>query len=112
MALPFEAFDNLDRRCTQALLSASLSLFHGMRRSRSELSEQLRNTMASLETLCEKEGEKWAADERWANASHRFDAYSRVRDELGYGRVGCLGCENSLSLNPASAPRKSPPGAS
>jgi hypothetical protein len=75
---PFEAFANLDKRCAQALLSASLTLAHAMRRSRHELSAQLRNTMACLEVLCEKENEISAAQARWEAVAGRFDVWSEL----------------------------------
>lgn len=84
LKLPFEAFERLDRRCVQALLSASLSLHYGMRRSGNELSAQLRNTLASLENLCEKEGDLWAADGRWDTISNRLGVWAKVTDEFAY----------------------------
>jgi hypothetical protein len=80
---PFEAFAHLDHRCAQALLSAALNLFNARRRSRSELSAQLRNTMAALEVLCEKEGELGAAEGRWGKVSARFDVWTEL-EKRGY----------------------------
>ncbi|MET0602091.1 MAG: hypothetical protein ABW167_08900 [Baekduia sp.] len=78
LKLPFDAFANLEKRCAQALLSASQNLAHAMRRSRHELSAQLRNTMACLEVLCEKEGEQFAAEARWEAVAARFDVWSEL----------------------------------
>jgi hypothetical protein len=83
LSAPFEAFAHLDRRCAQAMLSAALNLFNAMRRSRSELSSQLRNTMATLEVLCEKEGEMGAAEGRWSNVAARFDVWKELANR-GY----------------------------
>lgn len=83
LTAPFEAFAHLDRRCAQALLSATLALFAANRRSRSELSAQLRNTMAALESLCEKENELWAAQERWVKVAARFDVWTEL-SQRGY----------------------------
>lgn len=85
LAAPFEAFSHLDRRCAQALLSAALNLFNAGRRSRSELSAQLRNTMATLEVLCEKQGELGAAEARWARVAARFDVWAELANR-GYSR--------------------------
>lgn len=78
LVAPFEAFAHLDRRCAQALLSSALNLFTASRRSRNQLSGQLRSTMASLEVLCEKPGELWAAEGRWATVAARFNVWQEV----------------------------------
>jgi hypothetical protein len=78
LTAPFEAFAHLDRRCAQSLLSAALNLFNAGRRSRTELSAQLRNTMAALEVLCEEEGALWAAEGRWKNVAARFDVWTEL----------------------------------
>ena len=83
LAAPFEAFAHLERRCAQALLSAALNLFNARRRSRTELSTQLRNTMAGVEVLCEEEGALWQAQGRWEKVAARFDVWSEL-ETRGY----------------------------
>jgi hypothetical protein len=86
LAAPFEAFAHLDRRCAQALLGAALNLFNAFRRSRSEVSAQLRNVMASLEVLCEEQGKLWAAEARWEKIADRFDVWSEI-EKIGYDKA-------------------------
>lgn len=79
LRVPFEAIANRNHRCCQALLSSSLALFQASRRSRFQLSEQLRNAQTAIEVLCERAPGEGAFLRRWERLADRFQIWDRVR---------------------------------
>jgi hypothetical protein len=80
---PFQAVAVKDRRCAQALLSASLTLHTASRGSRYQLSERLRAVRSAIETLCESAPGKSDAEERWERLVARYGV-ENVLAERGY----------------------------
>jgi hypothetical protein len=78
LRVPFEAMDALDKRCAQALLSASLALLQASRASRSPLSEQLRNLHSAIEALCEPAPGAPGASGRWRQLADRLGVWSEL----------------------------------
>lgn len=76
---PFEAIENRERRCCQALLSSSLAVFQASRRSRFQLSEQLRSAQTAIEALCETAPGKGGAIQRWERVTEKLQIWERVR---------------------------------
>jgi len=79
LRMPFEAIENLDRRSSQALLSAAHAHQQASRASRFLLSERVRNVHAAIECLCEPEPGAGGAYDRWEIVADRFGVW----DELG-----------------------------
>jgi hypothetical protein len=79
LRVPFEALALVhERRCCQALLSSSLALLSASRGSRSQLSEQLRDVQAAIETLCEPSPGEWGAFERWDRLADRSGVWNEL----------------------------------
>jgi hypothetical protein len=79
LAIPFQAIENLERRSSQALLSAALAQQQASRASRFLLSERIRNIHAAIECLCEPEPGAGGAYGRWEIIANRFGVW----DEMG-----------------------------
>jgi hypothetical protein len=80
---PFQAFAVKDRRCAQALLSASLALHTASRASRYQLSERLRAVRSAIEMLCESAPGKSDAESRWERLVAKYDI-EKTLAERGY----------------------------
>lgn len=82
---PFEAFDHVDRRPAQALLSGTAAVHAGTRATRSQVSERLRDVRAAIESLCQPPpGARGNADDRWEHLAKRFRVWDRVADARAY----------------------------
>src|SRR5918999_4538652 len=84
LSVPFEAMAVRERRSAQALLSSSLALVQGGRRSRIQLSEEIRATIAAIELLCEREPLARDAFTRWAMVAQRLGVWEKA-GVRGYG---------------------------
>ncbi len=82
---PFEAFERLDRRPAQALLSSTAAVHAGSRATRSQLSERLRDVRAAIESLCQPPpGVRGNADSRWKHLAERFGVWEELADARAY----------------------------
>lgn len=82
---PFEAFEHLNRRSAQALLSGTAAIYSGQRASRSQLSERIRDVRAAIECLCEPACcEDGHVRERWERLAQRFAVWDQVADARAY----------------------------
>jgi hypothetical protein len=81
---PFEAFEHLDRRPAQALLSATLAAHSASRATRSLLSERIRDVRAAVESLCEPPGGSGSVRKRWQRLAARFGVWDRVAVNRAY----------------------------
>lgn len=84
LASPFEAFDRLDRRSAQALLSGTSAHYAAGRASRAPLSERIRDVQAALECLCEPAPGAGRARARWKSLAERFKVWDRVSAARAY----------------------------
>ena len=78
LAAPFEAFEHLDRRCAQALLSGTAAWFAAGRASRLLLSQRVREVRAAVECLCDPGPGQRGARERWAALTGRLGVWDRL----------------------------------
>ena len=83
LAAPFTAFDALDRRCAQALLSSTATLYRCEVGSGLTLSERISEIARAVERLCESpDGESaWG---RWDRLAARFEVWSGLERNRGY----------------------------
>jgi hypothetical protein len=83
LAAPFTAFDALDRRCAQALLSSTGTLYRCEVGSGLTLSERISEITRAIERLCEPpSGESaWG---RWDRLAAHFDVWSGLEKNRGY----------------------------
>jgi hypothetical protein len=85
LTAPFEAFEHLDRRPAQALLSATLAAHSASRATRSLLSERIRDVRAAVESLCEPPaGSSQRVRKRWERVAVRFGVWDRVAENRAY----------------------------
>jgi hypothetical protein len=85
LAAPFEAFERLDRRSAQALLSSTVAVHAGSRATRAQVAERLRDVMAALECLCvAPTGVRGRPEERWRRLAARFDVWDQVARRRAY----------------------------
>jgi hypothetical protein len=75
LSVPFEAMAEREQRSAQALLSSAHALIQGGRRSRIQLSEEIRATIAAIELLCEREPLAHDAFERWSAVAERLKVW-------------------------------------
>ena len=80
LAAPFEAFEHLDRRCAQALLSATAACFAAGRASRLLLSERVRQVRAAVEILSDPGPGQRGARERWEILTGRLGVWDRITE--------------------------------
>jgi hypothetical protein len=97
LRVPFEAMEVLDRRCAQALLSASLAVLQASRASRSPLSEQLRNIHAAVEALCEPAPGAPGAHGRWRRLADRIDVWRELA-KRGYEEADVHAFQERLNI--------------
>lgn len=81
---PFEAFDRLDRRCAQALLSSTAAWIAGGRASRLLLSQRVREVRAAVECLCEPPPGGQRPRARWEALAARYGVWDRLADARSY----------------------------
>lgn len=86
LAAPFEAFEKLERRSAQALLSSTAAWFAASRGSRFLLSQRIREVQAAIECLCEREPGSRGASERWKALADNPSVWDRIADVRAYGR--------------------------
>jgi hypothetical protein len=86
LAAPFEAFDHLNKRSAQALLSATSAHHAAARGSRALLSAQIREVRRAIECLCEpaQGSQTGGARVRWSRLSERLEIWRRVADARAY----------------------------
>jgi hypothetical protein len=85
LAAPFEAFARLDRRSATALLSGTAAVHAGMRATRSQISERVRDVRTAVLGLCEPPpGVRGTADDRWHRLADRFRVWDHVADARAY----------------------------
>lgn len=84
LAAPFEAFDHLDRRSGQALLSATIAWFAAGRASRLLLSQRVREVRTAVECLCDPGPGARGARERWEALTQRLGVWDRLTDVRSY----------------------------
>jgi len=77
LSVPFEAMAARERRSAQALLSSAHALVQGGRRSRIQLSEEIRGTITAIELLCEREPLARDAFERWTVVAERLGVWEK-----------------------------------
>lgn len=83
LAVPFEAISNLEKRSSQALLSAALAHHQASRASRFLLSERVRSIHVAIECLCEREPGAGDALNRWDVLADRLSVWDELR-KRGY----------------------------
>jgi len=92
---PFEAIDNLELRCSQALLSAALARSQASRASRFLLSERVRSIHVAIECLCEREPGAGGAYDRWEIVADRFGVWGEL-EKRGYDPQDALDVQERL----------------
>jgi hypothetical protein len=78
LRVPFEAMAAREHRSAQALLSSAHALVQGGRRSRVQLSEEIRGTIAAIELLCEREPLANDAFDRWTIVAERLGVWEKA----------------------------------
>jgi len=86
LAAPFEAFEHLEKRSAQALLSATSAHHAAARGSRALLSAQIREVRRAIECLCEpaQGSQTGTARVRWSRLAGRLEIWRRVADARAY----------------------------
>jgi hypothetical protein len=86
LSAPFEAFEHLEMRSAQALLSATSAHHAAARGSRALLSTQIREVRRAIECLCEpaQGSTTGAARVRWDRLSNRLEIWRRAADARAY----------------------------
>ncbi len=92
---PFEAIDNLERRCSQALLSAALARSQASRASRFVLTERARSIHVAIECLCEPAPGRSGAYHRWEIVAQRFGVWGEL-GKRGYDPQDALEVQQRL----------------
>jgi hypothetical protein len=85
LAAPFTAFEKIDRRSAQALLSSTSALNDAARGSRAQLGSRIRDVMAAIECLCEEKPRASNTHERWVRLATRTDSWKRLAEVRSYG---------------------------
>jgi hypothetical protein len=83
LAAPFLAFEALDRRCAQALLSSTGTLYRCEVGSGLTLSDRISEITRAIERLCESPSgaSAWG---RWDRLAAHFDVWSGLERNRGY----------------------------
>jgi len=84
IAAPFTAFEKIERRSAQALLSNTATLYDAARGSRAQLASRIRDVMAAIECLCEEKPRATNAFERWEQLAVRIDPWKRLAEVRSY----------------------------
>lgn len=95
LGIPFQAIENLERRSSQALLSAALAQQQASRASRFLLSERVRNIHAAIECLCEPEPGARGAYDRWDVVADRFGVWEAL-GKRGYDPQDAIDVQERL----------------